>query len=40
LKSDLHDHNNLLPKDVLNKEQDPESIRDPLQQELSKSTSS
>ena len=31
LKADPHDHNNQLPKDVLNKEQDEDSFRDPLE---------
>ena len=37
LKSDPHDHNNELPKDVLNLAQDPDSFKDPLQQQLEKS---
>ncbi len=35
-KADQHDHNNRLPKDVLNLEQDPDSFKDPLQQQLEK----
>jgi len=35
-KADQHDHNNHLPKDVLNLEQDPNSFKDPLQQQLEK----
>ena len=38
-KSDLHDHNNHLPKDVLNAAQDPDSFKDPLEQQLEKSKS-
>lgn len=30
-KSDPHDHYDHLPKDVLNKVQDPDSFRDPLE---------
>ena len=33
-KADQHDHNDHLPKDVLNLEQDPNSFKDPLQQQL------
>ena len=36
-KSDLHDHNDHLPKDVLNTVQDPDSMKDPLEQQLEKS---
>jgi|GEM_PF-1854216 len=36
-RADQHDHNNKLPKDVLNLEQDPDAFRDPLQQQLEKS---
>ncbi|MBD0367073.1 MAG: hypothetical protein ICV53_13345 [Flavisolibacter sp.] len=36
-KSDVHDHNNQLPEDVLNTAQDPDSIKDPLEQQLEKS---
>jgi hypothetical protein len=35
-KADPHDHNNHLPKDVLNVEQDPNAFRDPLEQQLEK----
>ena len=35
-KSDVHDHNKL-PEDVLNTAQDPDSIKDPLEQQLEKS---
>ncbi len=35
-KSDPHDHNNQLPKDVLNNEQDPDSFKDPLEAQLEK----
>lgn len=37
-KSNSPDHHDMLPEDVLNKEQDPESVRDPLQMETQKST--
>ena len=36
LTSDLNDNNNPLPEEVLNKEQDPESVKDPLQVEPGK----
>ncbi len=36
-KSEPHDHNNHLPKDVLNTAQDPDSFKDPLEQQLEKS---
>jgi hypothetical protein len=36
LKSDPHDHENRLPKDVLNNEQDPQSFADPLEVEKQK----
>ena len=36
-KADPHDHNNHLPKDVLNTAQDPDSMKDPLEQQLEKS---
>jgi hypothetical protein len=36
-KSDQHDHENNLPKDVLNNAQEPDSFRDPLEVQLSKS---
>ncbi len=36
-KSEKHDHNNHLPKDVLNTAQDPDSFKDPLEQQLEKS---
>ncbi|MBD0277707.1 MAG: hypothetical protein ICV51_11950 [Flavisolibacter sp.] len=36
-KSDVHDHNNKLPEEVLNTAQDPDSIKDPLEQQLEKS---
>jgi hypothetical protein len=39
-KADQYDHNNHLPKDILNKEQDPNSFRDPLEQQLEKRTTS
>ena len=35
-KADQHDHNNHLPKDVLNLEQDANSFKDPLEQQLEK----
>lgn len=35
-KADQYDHNDYLPKDILNKEQDPNSFRDPLEQQLEK----
>ncbi len=35
-KADSHDHNNHLPKDVLNLEQDKNSFTDPLVQQLEK----
>ena len=35
-RADQHDHNNHLPKDILNAEQDPNSFRDPLEQQLEK----
>lgn len=35
-KADLHDHNDHLPKDVLNNEQEPGSFRDPLEVEKEK----
>ena len=37
LKSDPHDHEDKLPKDVLNAAQDPHSFEDPLQVQLEKS---
>ena len=39
-KADQYDHNNHLPKDILNKQQDPESFRDPLEQQLEKQKTS
>jgi hypothetical protein len=39
-KSDPHDQDNKLPKDVLNNEQDPESFKDPLSVEKSKENAS
>jgi len=36
LKSAPHDHNDLLPKDVLNRAQDADSFRDPLEVQQSK----
>lgn len=39
-KADQYDHNNHLPKDVLNKQQDPNSFRDPLEQQLDKQKAS
>ncbi len=35
-KADPHDHDNQLPKDVLNNVQDPDSFRDPLEVEKEK----
>lgn len=35
--SDRHDHEDHLPKDVLNNAQDPDSFRDPLKVQLEKS---
>ena len=40
IKADQHDHNNHLPKDILNIEQDPNSFRDPLEQQLEKQKAS
>jgi hypothetical protein len=40
LKSDPHDQDNKLPKDVLNNEQDPESFADPISVEKSKQSAS
>ena len=37
LKSDPHDHNDKLPKDVLNTAQDKDSVKDPLEHQLEKS---
>ena len=39
-KADQYDHNNHLPKDILNKQQDPDSFRDPLEQQLEKQKAS
>ena len=39
-KADQHDHNDHLPKDVLNLEQDPNSFKDPLEQQLKKTEQS
>jgi hypothetical protein len=36
VKADQHDHNNHLPKDILNLQQDPDSFQDPLEQQLEK----
>lgn len=38
-KAQPHDHNNQLPKDVLNTAQDPDSFRDPLEVEKEKDPS-
>lgn len=39
-KADSHDHNDHLPKDILNLAQDENSFRDPLEQQLEKQHSS
>lgn len=36
-RSDLHDHEDQLPKDVQNNAQEPDSFRDPLEVQLEKS---